>query len=76
MTTINWDPIVSREQVRDTRSNEPQTANTSQRFDICNDEISEATPEQFLRLVENSGTLDFWDDPSEDIYSAHDGEPL
>lgn len=32
--------------------------------------------EQFLRAIEVSGSFDFWDDPGEDIYSIHDGEPL
>lgn len=31
------------------------------------------TPEQFLRLAESSGTLDFWNAPEEDIYGPDDG---
>lgn len=37
---------------------------------------SDPTPMQILRAVEVSGVLDFWDDPSEDIYSLEDGEPV
>jgi hypothetical protein len=33
-------------------------------------------PEQFLRLAETSGTLDFWDEPEEDIYGPDDGTPV
>ena len=29
-----------------------------------------------MRIVEVSGTLDFWDRPEEDIYSLEDGEPV
>ncbi len=35
---------------------------------------SDPTPEQRMRIVEVSGTLDFWDNPEEDIYSPNDGE--
>jgi hypothetical protein len=28
------------------------------------------------RLCRSSGTLDFWDDPAEDIYTFEDGEPI
>jgi hypothetical protein len=38
--------------------------------------VSDPTVEQSMRIIEISGTLDFWDDPSEDIYSLEDGEPL
>ena len=37
---------------------------------------SDPTSTQCMRLVELSGTLDFWDDPQEDIYSPEDGDPL
>ena len=37
---------------------------------------SDPTPIQVLRAVEVSGTLDFWDDPAEDVYTSEDGEPL
>ena len=30
----------------------------------------------FYRLCRDSGTLDFWDDPAEDIYTFDDGEPI
>jgi hypothetical protein len=31
---------------------------------------------QTLRLIECSGSLDFWNRPEEDGYTADDGEPL
>ena len=36
----------------------------------------EPTARQRLRLIELSGTLDFWDRDEEDIYTLDDGEPL
>lgn len=35
---------------------------------------SDPTVEQMMRIVEASGTLDFWDDEAEDIYKATDDE--
>ena len=37
---------------------------------------SDPTPEQRMRIVEVSGTLDFWDRPEEDVYTLADGEPV
>ncbi|MBN2560407.1 MAG: hypothetical protein JXQ75_05695 [Phycisphaerae bacterium] len=37
---------------------------------------SDPTQKQYLRLVELSGALDFWDNPAEDVYSLEDGEAL
>lgn len=37
---------------------------------------ADPTPAQNLRLIEQSGVLDFWDDPAEDMYSDNDGEPV
>ena len=37
---------------------------------------SDPTAKQQMRLVEQSGVLDFWDDPEEEVYSDDDGEPL
>jgi len=37
---------------------------------------SDATEEQRLRLMEISGTHDFWSQPGEDIYTLDDGEPV
>ena len=28
------------------------------------------------KLCKESGTLDFWDEPEEDIYTFEDGEPI
>ena len=35
----------------------------------------EPTADERHRLLENGGSLDFWNDPAEDIYSMDDGEP-
>ena len=37
---------------------------------------ADPTPEQFLRLAETSGTLDFWNAPAEDVYGPDDGTRL
>jgi len=37
---------------------------------------SDPTPEQQMRMVQISGTLDFWNRPEEDIYTTEDGEPV
>lgn len=34
------------------------------------------TPEQRMAIVEASGSLSFWDEPEEDIYSDDDGQPV
>jgi hypothetical protein len=34
------------------------------------------TSEERHKLLETSGTLDFWNDPAEDVYSEDDGEPI
>ena len=34
---------------------------------------ADPSPEQFLRLAETSGALDFWNDPREDVYGPDDG---
>jgi hypothetical protein len=36
----------------------------------------EPTAEQRMRLVEQSGVLDFWKDERENIYTYKDGEPV
>lgn len=37
---------------------------------------ADPTKEQTLRLIEQSGVVDFWDRPEEDGYTKSDGEPL
>ncbi len=34
------------------------------------------TIDQRMKIVEQSGVLDFWDDPREDIYTLDDGEAV
>ncbi|MCH8806643.1 MAG: hypothetical protein IH986_11205 [Planctomycetes bacterium] len=55
--------------------NEPLTASTSTHVVISNI-AADPTPEQSMRIVEVSGTLDFWDREEENIYTADDGEPV
>lgn len=43
--------------------------------------IDKAPPEdasalKYMRMVEDSGVLDFWNHEDEDIYSEADGEPI
>lgn len=37
---------------------------------------ADATPAQTLRLIEQSGTLDFWNDEGEDVYTREDGQEI
>ena len=37
---------------------------------------SDPTPEQYMKVVEDSGVLDFWNDADEDVYDPSDGEPI
>lgn len=36
----------------------------------------EVTTGDVMNLIEASGTLDFWNDPEEDIYSEQDGDDV
>ncbi len=38
--------------------------------------VGEPTDRQGMRLVEESGALDFWDHPDEDLYGPDDGEAI
>lgn len=37
---------------------------------------SEPTATQRMLIVEASGTLDFWNDPEEDVYKSDDGQDV
>ena len=37
---------------------------------------NEATDNEILSAIENSGSLDFYYDDSQDVYTMEDGEPL
>jgi hypothetical protein len=37
---------------------------------------SDASTEDQMNVVESSGTLEFWDDPSEDVYTESDGDAI
>lgn len=38
--------------------------------------VEDPSSEQWLKLLERSGSLSFWNRPEEDIYTENDGEPL
>lgn len=38
--------------------------------------VDDPTIAQMMRAVELSGTLEFWRDPREDIYTLEDGDPV
>lgn len=59
---------------REVKENEPRTGVTNSVVSIL-DAPSDPTPEQRMRIIEVSGTLDFWDRAEEDIYSPEDGDP-
>ena len=60
---------------REIHENEPLTSGVSPPVQVSN-VPTDPTSEQRMRIVEVSGTLDFWDHPQEDIYSPDDGQPL
>lgn len=43
---------------------------------VFSNEPVEPDTRQMMRLVEFSGSLGFWDDPAEDVYTLDDGEPV
>ena len=45
------------------------TENVTQRFP------KDPNAAQTMRLIESSGSLEFWENDDEDIYSVEDGEP-
>ena len=61
---------------REIGEDEPVTTGARRPIRFFSDGPSEPTSEQRMRIVEASGTLDFWDRPEEDIYSLEDGEPV
>ena len=73
MTTQALPPRLE-DAVREVDENQPETALDAPLIEIT--VPHDPSLEQMMRIVEVSGTLDFWDDPREDIYSLDDGEPL
>lgn len=49
---------------------------TSGGFHLFRFPTDEPNTEDFMRAIELSGALDFWDDPSENIYNQTDGDPV
>lgn len=72
MTRLELIDIGSRE----IRENESETSAVNPPVWISSDSLLDPTSTQRMRIIEVSGTLDFWDRPEEDIYSLEDGEPL
>lgn len=61
---------------RELNENEPQTSGGDPLIRIASESPLDPTVDQRMRIVEVSGTLDFWDRPEEDIYSLEDGDPV
>ena len=72
MTTIPAERIESG--IRETNEDEPETTFGACITSFCTP--SDPSPKQIMHLVEQSGVLDFWDHPDEDIYTDADGDPL
>lgn len=72
MTTISFDPLTGTDRIVNEHALE--TVLDAQHVELP--AASDPTPEQFMRTVEIAGTLDFWDDPGEDLYTLDDGQPL
>jgi len=43
---------------------------------VCATYFEDITTDEVMRAIEASGTLDFWNDPEEDVYSEEDGDPV
>jgi hypothetical protein len=59
---------------REIHDDEPETRSSAQWVTISYP--ADPPPDQVLRLLESSGSLDFWESPDEDVYSPEDGTPL
>jgi hypothetical protein len=46
------------------------------RSSVRNNKAVEATDQEILRAIEAGGSLDFYYDDSQDVYTLQDGEPL
>lgn len=64
--------IGDREAVRD----ESETAASPGIIYVPAPPPSDPTSEQYLRAIETSGVVSFWERPEEDVYSLEDGEPV
>ena len=53
-----------------------RTSAASHRVDVVPAGFSEPDTRDHMILVESSGTLAFWDDPDEDVYSPDDVEAV
>ncbi len=76
MTTIPFNPIAMNPPPERVEDAESQTVAGNTCMTVVSSSPSEPTPRQWMRLVEMSGTLDFWNDPDEDIYTPEDGQPI
>ena len=41
---------------------------------VCANLPEDVTTDDVMRAIETSGTLDFWNDPEEDVYTEQDGD--
>lgn len=51
-------------------------ANAYQHLRFAAGAAHELSDEELRRAAHESGSFDFWSDPSEDLYTLRDGEPL
>ena len=56
------------------RIGEPSSERRSVMVTICHPE--EPSPTQQLKIIEASGSLEFWEHPDEDVYNAGDGNDV
>lgn len=61
---------------RELMDNEPITASNAQHFEVVSEAPTDPSAEQCMRIVEVSGSLDFWLESAEDIYGPEDGTPV
>ena len=61
---------------RELMENEPVTVSNALQIHVCGEQLADPTREQSMRIVEVSGSLDFWLDSAEDIYGPDDGNPV
>jgi len=61
---------------REIDENELRTLSSVPGIEIASPNPADPTAGQIMRIVEVSGTLDFWDAEEEDIYTPDDGQPV
>jgi hypothetical protein len=75
--TINKEKFISKLKNLSNKATIQEVPNIYFDFVIeCSQVIPEMTDKEFMFLPGVSGSLKFWEDKSEDIYSLEDGEPI